>query len=82
MGKFPNRQRESKTMRTFFTPAPPADLKAVKDWQGYIWIREENSDNFTHQFPDAYTPTVRSWWDLISEGPLTECAPKRQSHLI
>ena len=68
-------------MRTFFTPAPPADLKAVKDWQGYVWIRRD-LDRFEHQFPDAYTPTVRTWWDLIGEGALTECEPKVQNYYL
>lgn len=81
MGKFPTRQK-GKTMRTFNIPTPPNDLKAVKDWQGYVWVREENSDNFTHQFPDAYTPTVRTWWDLIGEGALTECEPKVQNYYL
>lgn len=67
-------------MRTFNIPALPADLKAVRDWQGLIWIRI-NPDKFEHVFPDAEEPEVRSWWDLITEGELTECAPKRQSHL-
>ena len=80
MGKFPNRERE-KIMRTFTIPAPPNDLKAVRDWKGIIWIRRD-LDKFEHHSPDAENPTVRTWWDLISEGKLTECAPKRQSHII
>lgn len=63
-------------MREFSIPAPPADLVAVKDWQGTIWQRDEyDEDLFTHQFPDAYTPTYRTWWELIEAGPLTECRP-------
>lgn len=66
-------------MRTFNIPAPPADLAAVKDWRGRVWTREDysvNDDMFLHQFPDAENPARRSWWELINEGPLTECRPE------
>lgn len=68
-------------MRTFNIPVPPADIKAVEDWQGYVWIRLDE-DTFEHQFPDAYTPTERTWRELISEGPLTECEPKIQNYYL
>lgn len=64
-------------MRTFTIPAPPADLAAVKDWRGTIWQRDEyNRDMFSHQAPDTWTLTYRSWWELIEEGPLTEHATR------
>ena len=71
-------------MRTFTIPAPPADLAAVKDWRGYIWQRDEYSahDEFTHQYPDSDSPTRRTWWELIEEGPLKECSPAAQNYLI
>ena len=69
-------------MRTFTTNTnPPADLEAVKDWKGYIWIRD-GEDMFMHQFPDAELPTRRSWRELIEDGPLIESVPKIQNFLI
>lgn len=71
-------------MREFSIPAPPADIEAVKDWKGYVWIKDPYGfdDEFTHQFPDADTPARRTWWELIEEGPLTECRPEFQNYYI
>lgn len=70
-------------MRKFHIPTPPRDLKAVKDWQGYVWTREDqNDDTFLHHWPDAETPERRSWWELIDNGTLTECAPEVQNYYL
>ena len=67
-------------MRTFTIPAPPAELQAVKDWRGTVWTRDEyDPDMFSHQFPDAWSLTWRSWWELIEDGPLTEHVPELQN---
>lgn len=70
-------------MRKFAIPAPPADLRAVKDQRGTVWQRDmfSNSDDmFLHQWPDAETPERRSWWQLIDDGPLTECPAAAAAH--